>query len=627
MFENYILSSCFMVIVLALLAQKVIRSFQPSRNRNMCMLLILTVLVYVVMDGMFAACFLFENVNTVFFNIIVFLFFIAYVLMPYVWHVFIRNFVGCAVKKRLQIMEAVPVMILLFMIVLNPFTGILWHIDSSGNYTRGVVFQLFTLLNLFYYLEALVEAAYIFLSNRFRKKFPYLKQSVLITLIPFVAIVANTYFIPLSITYPVQPFCLVIVTMMSFFFIVDRENELQENMYRMELQMALNKAQIAREEAVQAGNVKTTFLANMSHDIRTPLNAILGYSKVIANHPDDRDKVSHAIEKIQVSGDVLLSLVNDVLDYSKIESGMVSLHEEPTDLVKLTDNICTMFAQQMEDRGLQFEVHTEHIEHTVLCDAPKLQQILVNILGNAMKYTPSGGKVTFTVRRTEGNRYSFMVEDTGAGISKKFQAHMFDAFEREDSSTNIRVSGTGLGLAIVKRLTDMMHGTVRVESDAGLGTKMTVVLDLAETEKTFSVNCQNRKYTRLDGVRILIAEDNELNSELERMLLNERGAETFIVKDGKQAVDAFIQNPSGTYDLILMDMMMPVMDGLEATRKIRSYDRSDATEIPIIGLTANAFREDAERCMEAGMNAHISKPIQIDEVVNTIGFYVYEKRD
>lgn len=616
-----------MIIVLTLLAQKVIRSFKPSKNRKMCMLLILTVLVYVVMDVFFAACFMKENVNVTFFNAVVFLFYLVYVFMPYVWHVFIRNFVGCAVKKPFGIMESLPVLFLIFLILINPFLNELWQIDSTGNYTRGNLFRLFTSVNLFYYVEALVEAAVIFVRNHNRKQFPYLKQSVLITLVPFLAIMVNTYFIPLSITYPVQPFCLVIVTMMSFFFIVDRENEIQEKNYKLKLENALNNAQIAKEEAVQAGNAKTTFLANMSHDIRTPLNAILGYSQVINDHPEEIEKVKDSIAKIQVSGDLLLSLVNDVLDYSKIESGMVQLHEEPVDLIALTDQIHTMFEQLMKERGLQFELMRNHLDQTVMCDAPKLQQILVNILGNAMKYTREGGKVTFIAKGQMQNRYSFTVKDTGTGISEDFQKHMFDAFEREQSSTNMKVSGTGLGLAIVKRLTDMMHGTIQVESSSGTGTKITVNLNLLPAENAVLSVKEKEKYTRLDGVKILIAEDNELNSELEKMLLSEKGAEIFIVKDGKQATETFINHTPGTYDLILMDMMMPVMDGLEATRKIRSYDRCDAKEIPIIGLTANAFREDEERCLEAGMNAHISKPIQIDEVVNIIGQYVYSKKD
>ena len=614
-----------MIIVLSLLAQKVVHSFKPSRNRNMCMLLILTVLVYVVMDVLFATCFMMEKVNTVFFNIVVFLFYLVYVLMPYVWHVFIRNFVGCAVDKTFRLLESLPVCFLCLLILMNPFSGVLWKIDNAGNYTRGNLFCLFTSLNLFYYVEALIEAAAIYVRNHNRKQFPYLKQSVLISLVPFLAIVVNTYFIPLSVTYPVQPFCLVIVTMMSFFFIVDKENEIQERKYKRELETALNKAQIATEEAIQAGNVKTTFLANMSHDIRTPLNAILGYSRMIADHPEEKQKVKDSIVKIQVSGDLLLSLVNDVLDYSKIESGIVQLHEEPTDLHQLTDHIYTMFAQQMKERGLQFEMKTDHLEQNVLCDAPKLQQILVNILGNAMKYTRAGGRVTFIAECLKQNQYRFTVKDTGAGISKEFQEHMFDAFEREHSSTNNKISGTGLGLAIVKRLTDMMHGTIQVESSSGIGTTITVNLELLPADKVVSLTQIKKEYTRLDGVKILLVEDNELNSELEKMLLSEKGAEVFIVKDGKQAVETFMNHTPGTYDVILMDMMMPVMDGLEATRKIRSYDRSDAKEIPIIGLTANAFHEDAVRCMEAGMNSHISKPIQIDEVVNVIGYYVYEK--
>ena len=613
-----------MVVVLVLLAQKVIRSFQPSKNRNMCIVLLITVMIYVVMDALFVACFLISNVNPTFFSVIVFSFYLVYVIMPFVWHKFIRNFVGCAVKKPFCILECLPVTILLLIVLLNPLFGFLWNIDANGNYTRGSLFEIVTTCNLFYYLEALGEAGFIFIKNKNRKNNPYLKQSVLISVIPFLAILINSYFIPLSITYPVQPFCLVIVTLMSFFFIVDRENKIQESNHKRELQDALNSANKAMEKATKVAEAKTTFLANMSHDIRTPLNAILGYSQVIADDPSNVNLVKTSVEKIQISGDSLLSLVNDVLDYSKIESGFVQLHEEPTDLGEMIESLRIMFSQQMLDKGICFHINADSFPSMVICDNAKLQQILVNILGNAMKYTPAGGMVSFSVHCNK-DQYVFSVKDTGVGISKEFQAHMFDAFEREYSSTNIKVSGTGLGLAIVKRLTDMMKGTIYVESEIGHGTKMTVSFSFHEIDHVMASKEKSKlNYTRLDGISILIAEDNDLNSELEKMLLSEKGACIEIVKDGRQAIETFKNHDAGTYDVILMDMMMPVMDGLQATRHIRSLPREDAKTIPIIGLTANAFKEDAQKCMEAGMNEHVSKPIQVTELVNLIGYYVYE---
>lgn len=625
MLENYILSSCFMLIVLSILAEKCYMRYHPSYSRKLCIMLISSVFLYVLMDALCATCFLAGNIETVFFQVIMFVFYIIYIVLPFVWHSFIRNYNGCSIGRNGKILETIPFIILLLLVLTNPFTGFLWKFSNAGEYVRGNLFSFFSVMNLFYYVEALMESVLINVRNHNRKDSPYFIQSVFITIIPLLAILVNCYIIPVSITYPVQPFCLVVVTLMSFFFIVDRENEIQENIHKKELQDALTSANKAMEKATKAGEAKTTFLANMSHDIRTPLNAILGYSQVISNDPSNVDVVRSSVEKIQVSGDVLLSLVNDVLDYSKIESDFVQLNEEPTDLAGMIESLRIMFSQQMLDKGICFHINADSFPSLVICDNAKLQQILVNVLGNAMKYTPSGGCVTFSVWHENG-QYVFDIADTGIGISKEFQTHMFDAFEREYSATNIKVSGTGLGLAIVKRLTDMMHGTIHVLSETGQGTKITLTFSFSEIDKFTLPSKTNTiaNYTRLDGIRILIAEDNDLNSELEKMILSEKGACIEIVKDGKQAIETFKNHDAGTYDVILMDMMMPVMDGLQATRQIRSLPREDAKTIPIIGLTANAFKEDAQKCKEAGMNEHVSKPIQVAELVNLIGYYVYE---
>ena len=618
---NYLMSSGFMLIVLLIFAKKTSSGIRQRQSRHLCLLLIGAVAAYVLMDACFVVYFA-KPCNITVYRAIVFVFYVVYVTTPFIWHTFVRNFVGCTLGKNIRRLEYIPLAVMLGMMLYTIPTGVLWSISDLGQYTRGPWFPVFAVLNLFYYVESLVDALVIFLRRGSRKK-PYLLQSVLISLIPLAAILINSYIIPVEVTYPFQPFCLVLVTVLAYFFMLERESQIQQLNYQHHLQNVLQQARRATRQAVAAGKVKSDFLANMSHDIRTPLNAILGFSKVISDDPSNGASVQNAIGKIQLSGDVLLSLVDDVLDLSRIENGKLRLEPVPTDLNMVEHALETMFMQGMQNAGIDFRVTADLRTPLVLCDTGKLRRILVNLLGNAQKFTKKGGSVALLLEQPGEHLYRFTVQDSGIGISREFQAHMFDSFERERTSTESSTVGAGLGLAIVRRLVDLMDGAIEVQSEQGKGTAISVMLSLPPSDAAPAAEAPHEvQNADLSGLRLLLAEDNELNREIANTLLEAKGAVITNAVNGAEAVEIFRNSPPGTFDVILMDVMMPVMDGLTAAKTIRALDRADAKTIPIFAMTANAFSEDVAKSLAAGMNEHLSKPINMDVLLSAISKYV-----
>ena len=353
----------------------------------------------------------------------------------------------------------------------------------------------------------------------------------------------------------------------------------------------------------------------------------------IADDPTNADAVENAVGKIRVSGNVLLSLINDVLELSRIESGRTQLVPEPTDLDAMAHELETMLTEGMQRSGISFRVTSVLRTPVVLCDKSKMRQILVNLLGNAQKFTQSGGTVSLAFEQTGEDAYRFTVRDTGIGISRSFQEHMFEAFERERTSTESSTVGTGLGLSIVKRLVELMDGRITVDSTPGSGTSIAVTLSLppadsapaaapAQEPPAQEPPAQEAPASSLSGVHILLVEDNELNREIADTLLGAEGALVTNAVNGAEAVELFRSNPPGTFRLILMDIMMPVMDGLTAAKTIRALDRADAKTIPIFAMTANAFREDVTRSLDAGMNEHLNKPLDMEQLLSTIQKYL-----
>ena len=386
----------------------------------------------------------------------------------------------------------------------------------------------------------------------------------------------------------------------------------------------LNKALI---EAKVASKAKTDFLFNMSHDIRTPMNAIIGFTNLLEEHLDDKETLLNYIDKIKTSNEFLLSLINNVLEMAKIENGQEHLDESSTNMLDFYHAICTLFATQMNKKGVIFR-HSLKIRHrNVMIDVTKMREILLNILSNALKYTPTGNSVTMTVTELPSEHedyaiYQTVIEDTGIGMSEEFLSHIFEYFSRERSTTESGVSGTGLGTAIVKKLVDLMHGTIDVESKLGEGTKITLKMNHQITgNQDARPNFQKeQEYNTRDftGKRILLVEDNDLNAEIAIAILEEHGLEVERAEDGIVCVNMIEKADADYYDLVLMDIQMPNMDGYKATQLIRQLPDKKKSRLPVIAMTANAFEEDKRNALAAGMDGFLSKPIVIKELIHIL---------
>ena len=373
-------------------------------------------------------------------------------------------------------------------------------------------------------------------------------------------------------------------------------------------------------EAKNANEAKTRFLFNMSHDIRTPMNAIIGFSELLEKHIDEKDKAIDYLGKIKSSSNFLLSLINYVLEMARIESGKLVLKKEVGCVTDLIESLIDVFEPGVKKKFITYSCETDIQHKYVIGDEIKVREIFINIIGNSVKYTPEGGKISVSVKEEPFEKenyiaYRIIVEDNGIGMSKEYLPHIFEEFSREHTSTESKVTGTGLGLPIVKSLIDMMGGTIEVESQLGCGTKMNVVLpfELA-SEKQILEEKQKEKEKISDsilGKRVLLAEDNELNAEIAMTVLKENGLKAERAANGKQCMEMLKKMPEDYYDMILMDIQMPEMDGYEATKRIRNLDDARA-DIPIVAMTANAFEEDRQKALESGMNAHVSKPVDMN---------------
>lgn len=401
------------------------------------------------------------------------------------------------------------------------------------------------------------------------------------------------------------------------------------NQSRINRQQEIMNAKLAEaaEKAEAASAAKTAFLSNMSHDIRTPINGIMGMLAIAKKEKDDPRKVQECLSKIQGAAQHLLSLINDVLDMSRIESGKTVIMHDPIDIRTVTANCHSIIRGQLDGRDLDLIVEEGDIAHPwLLGDELRIRQILINILGNAVKFTPDGGKIWFRVSEsaTKGDTATirYEIQDTGMGMSQEFLDRIWDAFSQAEAGARSKYKGTGLGMAITKQFVDLMGGSISVQSEINVGSTFVVELPMAIDDTDHVTEEHGENLVSLDGIHALLAEDNELNMEIATELLEDEGMRITPAGNGQIAVEQFRQNPPGTFDLILMDIMMPVMDGLEATRAIRETEgRPDAKTIPIIAMSANAFEEDIRKSISAGMNAHLSKPINLNEVMKTISNY------
>ncbi len=390
----------------------------------------------------------------------------------------------------------------------------------------------------------------------------------------------------------------------------------------------------------QASKAKSTFLSNMSHDIRTPMNAIMGFTALAQAHIDDTDLVKDYLAKISTSGAHLLSLINDILDMSRIESGSVKLEENLLHLPDIFDDLRAMTQGMVAEKNLHLHITSQDMKHeNVITDKLRLNQVLLNIVGNAIKFTGPGGDIWICAREKVSQRvsytsYEFTVKDSGIGMSKDFMDHIFETFTRENSVTVSGIQGTGLGMAITKNIVTMMGGDIRVESEEGKGSIFTVTLNFKlpkdeitreeaseKTEASGTTDILNYDYR---GKRVLLVEDNELNAEIARAILEETGMTIDCVNDGDLAVETLRKVPADYYDLVFMDIQMPKMDGYTATREIRTLDDNHKANIPIVAMTANAFEEDKQKAFACGMNGHIIKPVSMEAIGQTLD-KIFEK--
>ena len=390
-----------------------------------------------------------------------------------------------------------------------------------------------------------------------------------------------------------------------------------------------NKLEIALKKAEDASLAKTRFLNNMSHDIRTPINAILGYAQIMEDELNRKEmpEVSEHLEKLQQSGNLLLSIINNVLDMARIESGRMELDENYCRIEDVWKSLFAVFDENAMKKNiaLHYAMNVEH-EH-VLTDVTKVKEILVNILSNAIKYTSAGGSVMVDVDELPCDESGYMivkirVSDTGIGMSQDYQTKIFEAFTREQNTTKSKIAGTGLGMSIVKKYVDLLGGTINVESELGKGSTFTVTLKHRIADESYYIKKHIEEPGTgseiLEGRNILLTEDNDLNAEIAEAILERAGLKTERVEDGIQCVNRIMEMPVGTYDMILMDIQMPKMDGYKATQAIRNLPDRDKACIPIIAMTANAFVEDKRDAIAAGMNGHIAKPIQVDKLLSML---------
>lgn len=399
--------------------------------------------------------------------------------------------------------------------------------------------------------------------------------------------------------------------------------------------MSVRHKRLSRELATaELANIeKSAFLSKMSHEIRTPMNGIIGMTEIAKLSINNKERLSDCLEKISYSSDYLLSLINDILDMSRIESGKVELEEAEFDFPKLIEGINTMFIERAEEKGLDFHIKDDSGLKIVVGDSLRINQILINIISNAIKFTPRGGMVALHVfaDQVEDKRMAvhFITEDTGIGMSAEFMEHMFEPFEQARNMAHGQQGGTGLGLAISHNLIQMMNGHLRVTSELGKGSTFhaTIPLVIAEGEATTVKKViQEKESYDFSNIHILVAEDNEINAEIEKTILEHVGATVDHVWNGSEAVDAFTRAETGYYDMILMDMQMPLVNGIEATQMIRNIDRADA-DLPIIALTANAFQSDMEYALANGMNGYLPKPIEMKQLYKLISGWLEEKKD
>ena len=613
--SSYLLSSAFMLIILGILVARSFSAVSDKSSRSYSLLLIGGTALYVIVDFVFIACHLSGGLTITAWKIVSFVFYLVYTLLPFMWHLFVRNFVGSTFGKLIRRVELIPIVILMGMVVVTPFTGALYYFNENGMYTRGPVYGFYSWLNYFYYAESFLDLLIISV-RRSEQNERYALRTMYISLIMLLGAVVNSSVIPQGTIFPFMPFCSVIVTMLAFYFIATKDSDFVKEQQRKAVEEALEKAQ-------DASRAKTDFLSRMSHDIRTPMNGILNLTELALQEPVS-DKVREYLDKTLLSSKFLLGLINDILDMSRIESGTMVLNKENLTRKEFLTMVETVITPMVNEKHIHFHSELNPGEYTISVDRLRFNQIFFNLLSNAVKFTPDGGDVWFEVTNLETEngklRIKFVVRDNGIGMSEEFQKHLFEPFAQEHSKLSDKIKGTGLGLSIVKSLVDAMGGTIAVKSKLGEGTEFTVHLDVDIVSKKEEAPAEAplKRTEHMKGMHVMLVEDNEINTYLSKVILENGGCIVTAVGNGQEALDAFCASEPYYFDAILMDVRMPVMDGLEATRRIRALERADAKSVPIVATTADAFDAERQQTLGAGMNYHLSKPFNAQSLCDVL---------
>ena len=514
---------------------------------------------------------------------------------------------------RNRLLYAVPILINMLGLVSSPLTGVFLSVGADAAMSSGPLWRLMVVIDCFYPAAAFV--AFLYRSRKRRVETGDLSVTIAFPL--FYAV-----FGPLSALQwriPILPFGLMLAEL--FVYVHYTDLLMRERNQRLELEKSV---------AEEQNRAKSTFLSNMSHDIRTPMNAIIGYINLARQEEGNPPQTQDYLDKIESSSQHLLALINDVLEMSRIESGKMDLENVETDIVDSVNRIQDIFANQMRQKEIRFSVDASQVtDRYVLCDRNRVNRVMLNLLSNACKFTPEGGAIAVTFRQTgtEGKlgAYELRVKDSGIGMSEEFAGRVFEAFERERTSTVSGIQGTGLGMAITKNIIDLMDGTIRVETAPGKGSEFIVnwkfeIADrpAASGQGAGEEAAQPHPAPDYSKKHLLLVDDNKVNREIASLILTGVGFTLETAEDGKEAVERVAASQPGDFDAVLMDIQMPVMNGYEATRSIRGLEDPALAGIPIIAMTANAFAEDIQAAKDAGMNAHIAKPLDVQKMMETL---------
>ncbi len=629
----YSVTTFVFAILMMILISRILINHDTQRKSSQFYLYI-WVLFFCLQDGVWGlyASHIFSNDRILF--IVSGVFHASSAITPLVWTWF-----HLTTMKRNKLLAIIPLLVTvaqLVMITINFSSKSMFYVDDHGEYCSTVERRILFYLQFSIYIIIGVYSIIRLIRSRNDSE----KSNIAAAFCMNISPIFFGFFQMLYPDAPANSIGFAIACIIFYTFIeADFERQLvelktkeaftgiieEQNVQLLEQKQLL---QDALDAAKQANRAKTDFLFNMSHDIRTPMNAVAGFTAMAKKHTDDPEKMHDYLDKIDSAGKQLLSLINQVLEMSRIESGKMILHEQSTSIPEQERIINTIYEEVSRSKGLDFSVVDHTIHKYISTDVDRVSQIITNLVGNAIKYTPEGGKVSLTVNELDSDRegygkYALIVQDNGIGMSSDFMEHIFDEFSREENSTTNHIQGTGLGMSIVKKLTDLLGGTIEVQSEKGKGSVFTLTLYMCfdETQVPSAVDENDPSQMTVEGMHVLLVDDNEMNREIAAEVMEDVGIIVDTACDGVEASEKvknmYNGSNSAVYDCVLMDIQMPRMNGYEATREIRKAE-PDGKHIVIIALSANAFAEDKAKSLEAGMDYHLSKPIVINELISTL---------